>query len=1407
MLHAGRSAGLLLVSAALLTLLAAAPGVTQGRGPDPAALEQALTPILPGTPPSDIRRAAEALANDPHSPATAMLLAPLLAAAAAAPDSKIADAIEAPGNTVAVDVSAGRSLDSWVSELAQGSSAAKTLARFVPGLAVEAEGGKSGATLKAGVSGPFILSSVAMNADPASRSGMLTLDLGSRVPQKREVEVHDVVRLKFTYKDNHDYLTALMPIPGRETVLDFMNRIVPGVQDLKGNQEAGALPAALQAFQRTIAPNAERFANFESYTYGTGVDVIYKTPDPTGAAGTRFGEASVKLSFSNLERMAAGKPSGQGTQFLEAAVSIGGKTGSVGGYSGGASLTLAHTTDPDAQTQDPNLHEVAESVRKGRPMAEVLTSIPNPINSRNVVRKALESMLKAPEGKDPGSGGITSVGGGNGKVGGVMLFYDPALLGSGVPPGELIELFRDLAQQEAKGKRDFTVRRGETEEAFHTVSLAAWLRSPERTLGGLTRVRGYVLKPNDVLLIGQVEVGRPPVDPDVLTVALSAVYRDGRTPAVSLDPDLANFANLHRPRLLGIPEQYWESEFTRVLLDADYDMKRIGLAELRVSAPGFLSHYQVLQRTRQSSLDWHRFWLSPFSTGGDVLEDGPVVLFDSRVRVQTERMQQVDRYLAPTGEASSNAEESAQHLTSHYPEIERELDSFYQLHGVFDAAKLCALLRYRKVASPVLDAMADRPVAKVSPRQPYRSTLLDPYQGIGPRLVEGTQIGLTGGAISLGEIRPRSFVHSDALKPLQNGDATIPREHVVSLAGDEITELRMRAAAQAFAEDRFDAAVTQAGEVLAAAPDHKRAHFLRALANCGRGEFRAALPDLDLLVGAVPPLLLLRALARMGIGDDAGARRDVAAAGKSDPLFDSWQLRAWARVSTLDLDGARKILDGLTDAELTSQSGTAYGLRTEIDALRKLPPAEARRVVGQQSALPLALRQAFSNAGSAMASGDPASATKTLLRLQSLIDTLESRPAVRAYSSRERALYMQGITYHATPAEVPKAIECADRLIALHPDWATGYLLKAYCQLDLKDRAQRAAAKAQIDRAFRRPPPPDPLFEEWRRPMGSAEGVRRTFYTLGCMLSLTHQDDPSPYLRELARLPGVDGRIAGFMAQDRWLDQIVHNTLSKPALERSLPRVRALGKEALAAPASADLPAVFLRGLLVPFYAGSEQTAGRRGEALRIVRTYLKGLPGTDPLGERGPVALFRSQHLEMLVDLQLAVIKPDPEVKRLSTEMLQDAAKIEPLHQRLRELIRAAREESAKNDRPFEAAVVAYALDTEALDLEIHALEESQRGKPSPFYRELNQQAEKLRAERVRRLNELPSHFDEWVSLATSPTEEAALAMLLERQRYNLALPVTESRATEQRLQESLRELQRRIRLKHLRRGAARPA
>ena len=61
-----------------------------------------------------------------------------------------------------------------------------------------------------------------------------------------------------------------------------------------------------------------------------------------------------------------------------------------------------------------------------------------------------------------------------------------------------------------------------------------------------------------------------------MIVALAFVYRDNRTPQVSLDPDPALPAGPQVSRVLGIPP---DSSFARVLLDADYAMKRILAAD------------------------------------------------------------------------------------------------------------------------------------------------------------------------------------------------------------------------------------------------------------------------------------------------------------------------------------------------------------------------------------------------------------------------------------------------------------------------------------------------------------------------------------------------------------------------------------------------------------------------------------------------------------------------------------------------------------------------------------------------------------------------------------------------------------------------------------------------------------
>src|SRR5262249_10090158 len=113
------------------------------------------------------------------------------------------------------------------------------------------------------------------------------------------------------------------------------------------------------------------------------------------------------------------------------------------------------------------------------------------------------------------------------KVGGVMVYYDPAILANAVPAGALPPSLQHPALNEQQGKTSVSRRVDGREESFVTLSLKAWLSSGARTLGGLTRIRGYVRKPDDLILIGQVEPDRPVIDADVLTVALASVYRSG----------------------------------------------------------------------------------------------------------------------------------------------------------------------------------------------------------------------------------------------------------------------------------------------------------------------------------------------------------------------------------------------------------------------------------------------------------------------------------------------------------------------------------------------------------------------------------------------------------------------------------------------------------------------------------------------------------------------------------------------------------------------------------------------------------------------------------------------------------------------------------------------------------------
>src|SRR5439155_13664825 len=163
------------------------------------------------------------------------------------------------------------------------------------------------------------------------------------------------------------------------------------------------------------------------------------------------------------------------------------------------------------------------------------------------------------------------------------------------------------------------------------------------------RLRGCIIKDDDILLIGQENENGSLVDLDVFTVALRTVYKTGSVPFVSLDPDPADMYGPQKVRVGGLPAELENTEFVRILLDADYDMKLIGLGELKLEIEGFQSWYDLLRERRPGGESIGRFWLVPQAMGaGDVRENGQAFLFDSEVQIQTERLKKVGDFLMGT---------------------------------------------------------------------------------------------------------------------------------------------------------------------------------------------------------------------------------------------------------------------------------------------------------------------------------------------------------------------------------------------------------------------------------------------------------------------------------------------------------------------------------------------------------------------------------------------------------------------------------------------------------------------------------------------------------------------------------------------------------------------------------------
>jgi hypothetical protein len=148
----------------------------------------------------------------------------------------------------------------------------------------------------------------------------------------------------------------------------------------------------------------------------------------------------------------------------------------------------------------------------------------------------------------------------------------------------------------------------------------------------------------------------------------------------------------------GIPA---DSRAARVLVEADYRMKLIGIGKLD-AGPHVPDYFDLLAKERQSatsSLDALRWWLT--MQYESVLHSEDHDAFE--VRGSSVQCQSENQFLAANGQRASTGKADvtnqlfAANFTQHYAELAQRDPVFADLQGVFDLALVAALIRHERI--------------------------------------------------------------------------------------------------------------------------------------------------------------------------------------------------------------------------------------------------------------------------------------------------------------------------------------------------------------------------------------------------------------------------------------------------------------------------------------------------------------------------------------------------------------------------------------------------------------------------------------------------------------------------------------------------------------------------------------
>lgn len=349
-------------------------------------------------------------------------------------------------------------------------------------------------------------------------------------------------------------------------------------------------------------------------------------------------------------------------------------------------------------------------------------------------------------------------------VGGVLVDTNGVLANAEVDALGGLQRLRNELMQELPGDlrapsplRKVSLRRLEEaiDEAMQT---GEPLPDEMQFLAGLTRIQYVLVYPeqNDIVLAGPAEgwhvdaagnvvgsaSGRPVMQLEDLLVALRSAEGAARTSiSCSIDPTneglvrLRGFLQQQRqigpdpratiaaieqtlgPQTISVTGVPADSHFARVMVAADYRMKRLAMDFEASPVPGLPSYLQMVRGGSANMLP--RWWLAP--NYEPMLKDPQGLTWELRgssVKAMTEEdAVSADGARQQTGRANPIAQRWADNMTARYEELALELPIFAELRNVMDLAVVGALIvkeRLNDKAGCPLPLLLDPQVVEVT---------------------------------------------------------------------------------------------------------------------------------------------------------------------------------------------------------------------------------------------------------------------------------------------------------------------------------------------------------------------------------------------------------------------------------------------------------------------------------------------------------------------------------------------------------------------------------------------------------------------------------------------------------------------------------------------------------------------